>query len=246
LKRIVVALLTVLAVPFVIQASVLSCTGSAADVSACQALYSSEFNNQLDWGLLGPVGSTHTVAWVADDAALKVTLSIDPITVGSMVRADNTAGSFPGNFDPGDHLVGFTDAKVSPLLLQFEPEITAFGFRVAAATDELFNFTVQAFTGSDGITGLQATGTWSQLTGGGTTCIAGNCAAPFVGMTGLSGIHSLLLSSSDATGFYLDSLFYESAAREAQGTDAPEPSTWLLLATGGVALLWKRRSLIRS
>ena len=160
------------------------------------------------------------------------------------------ASMFQGHFDSipdaqsgtpyGDHLVGFNSAQ-GPLLIQFSGPLMSVGFNISSKVLLGVDATVKAYsvlnpTSSDiPILSYRVTDTG----GGGAS---GSCPglyqsppvpcndAPFLGIESASAqIRSILISSTDDRGFYIDSLYL--------GTEqVPEPAAVLLIG-GGLLLL---------
>jgi hypothetical protein len=120
--------------------------------------------------------------------------------------------------------------------------LSSFGFRVSAITAPSFDVTINLFGSSDGsgtpletlsANGLGGGGNCSSLTvltnGMPTPCNT----APFLFVSTTGGIHSFSISTSDLTGFYIDSF----------DMYAPEPATLLFTGGGlvGLAFFIRRR-----
>ncbi len=192
-------------------ATTLACIGGPGCVAATD--HELQFTGFLDWQhALGVAdGIPHEPTWEASGTGLQVTLG----SGGDLRRTDNVLRGvrslFLGHFELGDHLVGISGPG-SFILLVFDQDITDLGFRVAAAQTAGFNFTMQAFGDMTGSGTPIFDNAWTGLTGGGVcSTLHSNVAcddAPFVGFTGASGVRSLLLTSSDPNGFFIDSLHY--------------------------------------
>ncbi len=192
-------------------ATTLACIGGPDCVAATN--FQLQFTGSLDWQqALGVADGIHNEpAWQTSGTGLQVILSSE----GDLRRADNVLrgvhSPFLGHFDVGDHLVGVS-GPVSSILLVFDRDITDLGFRVAAANSAGFDFTMQAFADSSGTGHPIFENVWTSLTGGGIcSTLRQNVAcgdAPFLGFTGAGGVRSLLLTSSDPDGFFIDSLYY--------------------------------------
>jgi len=145
----------------------------------------------------------------------------------------------PGS--PGDHLMGLYLNGVSNagvMTINFTQALDDLAFRLASTTSSTFDTTIRIFSGADGVNqigqltlnGLTGGGTCTSLfsaANGGTTVIPCN-DAPLVGFLSAGNIHSVTISSSDPTGFYVGNLLVTE--------DVPEP-TPLVLCGLGIALL---------
>ncbi len=166
-----------------------------------------------------------------------------PVTLAS--RFDGHFNSVPnaGSGTPyGDHLVGFNRAQ-GPLLIQFSSPIASIGFNISTKVTFAVDATVRAYsvanpTSSDiPILSYRVTDT-----GGGGA--AGSCPglyqtppvpcndAPFLAVeSSTAQIRSVVISSTDDRGFYIDSLFI---GAEGPST-VPEPAAGLLIGGGLLA-----------
>jgi hypothetical protein len=165
--------------------------------------------------------------------------------------AQPTSAVAPGS--PGDHLLGLaldgTPLGGSPhdLVVDFSSGVTNVGFRVSSVYDANFTVRVQVFTGLDG-TGTMLSDSSFSYTGSGGQCaglfVSGTrptpvpCNdAPFIAALGYNKqAQSVLISTTDARGFYVGDLFV---------SDAPEPASVILSGFGILAIVARRRGWLR-
>jgi hypothetical protein len=141
---------------------------------------------------------------------------------------------------PGDYLVG-TYQNNQALTISLSGAgvgsgLQGFAFRIAANSLSVFDVTIQEYSGPNGTGLLLGSQTFSSLTGG------GNCPglfhnppqpcndAPWVvgsGFGGLQGIQSLVIHTSDTSGFYIDTFYMEAV---------PEPGTMFVAGIGMLGL----------
>jgi hypothetical protein len=160
-----------------------------------------------------------------------------------------SASMFPGHFNSipnadagasyGDHLVGFAAAQ-GPLLIQFSSPIDMVGFYISSKNDSGVDATIKAYnvlnpTTSDiPILSYRVTDT----TGGGANCVGLSLKppvpcndAPYLAVGGANGqFMSVVISTTDTNGFYIDELFLGAP------TDVPEPASVFLIG-GGLVLV---------
>jgi hypothetical protein len=159
----------------------------------------------------------------------------------------------PGN--PGDHLIGLVtngSSTAGQLLLNLSTGQQSLGFRIGSTSNNLFDATIQLFSGANQTGTMLVNQTFANLNGGGT------CAnlfvtnsnppapcndAPFLAFLNFTTnqIQSVRIMTNDVDGFYIGNL-------QLGGAQAvPEPTS-LIFCGCGVALLiigkrqWKRRS----
>jgi hypothetical protein len=175
----------------------------------------------------------------------------DPSGTGTWIPIPSTlANMFGGHFNSlpntgagapyGDHLVGFADGQ-GPLLIQFSRGINSVGFYISTKNTVSVDATIKAYnvpnpTTSDiPILSYRVTDTL----GGGENCAGlGNSPpvpcndAPFLAIDALSNqFSSIVISTTDTNGFFMDGLYIGAAA------EIPEPAPGLLIG-GGIILLF--------
>jgi len=166
-----------------------------------------------------------------------------PIPVSQASMFDGHFNSIPnaGSGAPyGDHLVGFGSAQ-GPLLIQFSAPVSAVGFYISSKVLLGVDATIKAYTTLNPTTSdIPFVSYRVTDTGGGGA--GGSCPglyqsppvpcndAPFLAVnSALPQIRSVVITSSDTSGFYIDSLYFGAE-------QVPEPATGLLIGIGLVAL----------
>jgi hypothetical protein len=143
----------------------------------------------------------------------------------------------------GDNLVGFTGNQ-GPLLIQFSAPVYSVGFYISSKVSLSVDATVKAYsvlnpTSSDiPILSYRVTDT----AGGGS---GGSCPglsqtppvpcndAPFLAIDGISQqFKSIVISSTDTRGFYIDTLYLGTTPGVSVEPDTPEPASALLIGGG--------------
>jgi hypothetical protein len=169
-------------------------------------------------------------------------------TAWTQINASTQASMFGGHFDSipdstagtpfGDHLVGFQAAQ-GPLLINFSMPINSVGFYISTKNSSTVDATIKAYdvlnptTSTVPVLSYRVTDT----AGGGANCAGLSLKppvpcndAPFLAIDALSNqFKSIVISTTDTNGFYIDQM-YIAAAEE-----VPEPASALLIA-GGIVL----------
>jgi hypothetical protein len=166
-----------------------------------------------------------------------------------MFNAQSTNPSNPAIGSPGDHLLG-TNGSTAPLTINFDRGISGVEFRISTPTTGDVNATLYAYSVTNPTAG--DTPLFSYTIN--ATNAAGLCAglesrpphpcntAPYIGIDGGNGqIRSVVVSTTDTAGMYIDSLFLDDA--QPTGTDSPEPATFVLFggALAGLAVIARRK-----
>ena len=163
----------------------------------------------------------------------------------------------------GDHLVGFERGQ-GPMVIDFDVPITSVGFYISPKTLSGlsgfdFDATIKMYDHVNPLSTETPTLTYrisSNGSGGGGDCSAlaiGTACndAPFLAVDGNSSLlsipmsfRSIVISTSDNTGFFIDSLYIGAAPLD---TTVPEPASALLIGGGmiAVALAARKRQLCR-
>jgi hypothetical protein len=149
---------------------------------------------------------------------------------GSMFKGHfNSVPSAGAGTPYGDNLVGFNAAQ-GPLLIQFSGGINSVGFYISTKNSLGVDATIKAYNGTTQVLSYRVTDT----AGGGANCASlGNVPpvpcfdAPFLAIDAMSSqFTSIVISTTDTNGFYIDGLSIADAA----GT--PEPATGLMISGG--------------
>ncbi|HEV3332672.1 MAG TPA: PEP-CTERM sorting domain-containing protein [Bryobacteraceae bacterium] len=167
--------------------------------------------------------------------------------------ANDTVNTFQGHFGApssptstpifGDALVGVVGP--SALTINFSAPILSAGFMISSKTLSNFNATIQAFDSSNNLLGtysIVAQGLGGLCAGLGNYPNPQPCNnAPFLGFLGQNPqaqISSLVVSTNDTNGMFLDSLFVQDSQA------VPEPSVIFLMGSGLCVIgLFRRRNI---
>lgn len=187
----------------------------------------------------------------ADNLAMIYDPALGYFWFPSLVAGYTDEQSFRGHFaspdsssyagqTPGDHLIGtFNPSGNAPMLLSFNEDLSGLGFRISARTLSTFDVTLEVFDVSNPTASTTPIGTYSftGLTGGGDCAGLSSIApvpcndAPFVGITGFGGIRSIVVTTNDKQGLFIDALsLHDSSA------SVPEPGGMILVGFGLVAV----------
>jgi PEP-CTERM motif len=147
-------------------------------------------------------------------------------------QPDSAAAGMPPVGSPGDSLVG-TFQNNSSMLLAFSQAINGFAFRISSNSLMTFNVTISEYSSSDGTGTPLVTSTLTSLPGGNCPGLASvppvpcNDAMWLVGMGFNNPVGSIVIHTSDTSGFYLDDFY---------GIEpVPEPGTMGLIGLGLMA-----------
>jgi hypothetical protein len=149
---------------------------------------------------------------------------------------DETPAGYAPMGNPGDHLLGVYQNN-SSLLLGFSQAIPEFAFRISANSLATFDLTVTYYASSDGTGPALGTNTFASLTGGGncpgliaTPPVPCNDAPWLVGSGFTTNVGSMVIHTSDTSGFFVDTLYLNNLS------NVPEPGTTTLIGLGLVAV----------
>jgi hypothetical protein len=156
-------------------------------------------------------------------------------------QPDTAGPGMPPVPNPGDALIG-TNQNDNAMLLAFSQAVDGFAFRISSNSLMTFDVTISEYASLDGTGTPLATSTLTSLPGGNCPGLGSvppvpcNDAMWLVG-TGFTGpkVGSIVVHTSDPSGFYLDTLFLTEPV--------PEPGTLGLIGLGlmGGAYMTRRR-----
>ena len=152
----------------------------------------------------------------------------------------------------GDHVVGLLHGQ-APLLINFDQSIFSVGFYISTKTNADFIATVKVYDHLNPLSSDTPILTYRIDTdgaGGGGDCASEYNGvpcndAPFLGIDGNSALlgtptsfRSMVISTNDNTGFYIDALYLGTVAGEGNPGDpsVPEPASYTLIG-GGMILV---------
>jgi len=189
-------------------------------------------------GLLQRAQNT-VFAWDGSEWTLPDFVSGDQVNTFQGQFGAPSAPSATPNF--GDALVGVVGP--SPLTISFSAPVLSAGFMISSKTLSNFTATLQAYDSNNNLLG-----TYSILNGVGGVCTGLGTVpptpcndAPFVGFLGQNPqaqISTLVVSTNDTNGMFLDSLFVQDSQA------VPEPSVIFLMGSGLCVIgLFRRRNI---
>ncbi len=165
---------------------------------------------------------------------------------GHFNATSNPAGSIAAlQADPSIRLLGLTltgGSTTEGILLDFNNPFLNLGFYGAAKGDENFSLNIKIYSGAGGTGSLLSNDTFTYNSGAyqpGSTCASmvsapgaptGCNDAPFFYASGFDTGRSVLITTSDQTGFYISNLYV------GQAESVPEPGPMVLCGCG-IALL---------
>lgn len=174
-------------------------------------------NGLLDWGTLGAVNSlvANPTAGIAIGGLSTVTATLSKQSAGPFERRNQGLG-WGGNFDNGDRLIWTKDGS-GFLRIEFSSAVQAVGANINVNNFGSFRGVLRIF---DGATLLQS------FVRDGSVTFAGDGSALFLGATAAS-ITAVEFGIGTAETFAINQL-----SVLAPETVVPEPSTYVLMATG--------------
>ncbi len=185
--------------------------------------------------------------------------------LATLVPGYNAWQTYAGTFDtppnagtafPGDHLLS-TSGGVGAIELQFNRGISGALFRISTPSSGDVNATVAAYSMKNptAFDKPLVRYTINAYATGGTFAPGGPCStlfddsitpipcnnAPYIGIqTGAYNIQSLVISTPDVNGLFIDTLYFSDVLEP-----APEPTTFALTAIVGIVAVLGRRQLLR-